>query len=56
MGNSVAERLNMVEERIGKTVFFVCARPSDNAKKTLEEKIKDLMVKELLLEDRNFPA
>lgn len=56
MGNSVTERSNMIEERIGKTVFFVCARPSDDAKKTLEEKIKNLMVKELLLKDRNFPA
>lgn len=56
MGNSAADRSNVFEERIGKTVFFVCARPSDNAKKTMEEKIKNLMVKELLLKDRSFPA
>lgn len=56
MGNSTAENSNVVEEKIGKTVFFVCARPSADAKKSLEEKIKNLMIKELLLEDRNFIA
>ena len=39
---------NSFQKRIGKTTYIVFANPSESAKMTLEEKYKDMCIKEVL--------
>jgi len=56
MTNSITENTAVIEEKIGKTVYFVCTKQSDNAKGSLEEKLKNLMINALFLDDHILPA
>ena len=42
---------NSFEQKIGNTVFFVCGKSSEQAKETLEKKLKKLILKEI--EEKN---
>ena len=44
MKNNTVENSKVIEERIGKTVFFVGTKHSDDAKRSLEDKLKNLMI------------
>lgn len=56
MKNSITDSSIMVEERIGKTVFFVGTKQSEDAKGSLEDKLKNLMINALLMDDHILPA
>ena len=56
MTNSNEEKRNGFEEKIGKTVFFLEAKSSDEAKGKLEEILKKLIITELLSEEQAFFA
>ena len=51
MTNRIEEKRNGFEEKIGKTVFFLEAKSSDEAKGEPEEKLKNIMVKDLIAKD-----
>ena len=52
MTNRIEEKRNGFEEKIGKTVFFLEAKSSDEAKGKPEEMLKKLIINELLSEDQ----
>ena len=50
MKNSIAEPPAVIEEKIGKTVFFVEIRGSKGTKKTPEMMLRDLILEALIHE------
>ena len=51
MTNRIEEKRNGFEEKIGKMVFFIEAKSSDEAKGKTEEKLKNIMIKDLIAKD-----
>lgn len=56
MTNRIEEKRSGFEEKIGKTVFFLEAKSSDEAKEKPEEMLKKLIINELLSEDQALSA
>jgi len=51
MTNRIEEKRNGFEEKIGKLVFFIEVKSSDEAKGKPEEILKNIMIKDLIAKD-----